>query len=253
MLDRIVTATRDRVADLRSRRAAVMERAELTADPPSFEDALTGSGLKVIAEIKRRSPSRGDLALTLDPVLAARTYQAGGAAALSVLTEPQFFAGHPDDLVAARDATYLPILRKDFVVESIQVWESRALGASAVLLIVAAITPKELASLLLDVERARLSALVEVHNPEEAQIALDSGARVIGVNNRDLASFEVSLQVAEQLAPLLTAAPVRVAESGIWTQADARRMTAAGYQAVLVGEALVKSPDPAQLIAELIS
>ena len=253
MLDRIVTATRDRVADLRSRRAAVMERAEMMADPPSFEDALIGPGLKVIAEIKRKSPSRGDLSLDLDPVEQALAYQRGGAAALSVLTEPQFFAGHPDDLVAARDATHLPILRKDFVLESIQVWEARALGASAVLLIVAAITQKELAGLLHDVERAGLTALVEVHDEEEVQIALETGARVIGVNNRNLHSFDVSLDIAEQLAPQLAGAVLKVAESGISTPAEAHRMAAAGYQAVLVGEALVKSADPARLIADMIS
>ena len=251
MLDRIVTATRDRVADLRLRRASVMERAELAADPPSFEAALSIPGLHVIAEIKRKSPSRGDLAVSLDPARQARAYQDGGAAALSVLTEPHFFAGDPDDLITAREASDLPILRKDFVFESIQIWESRAIGASAVLLIVAVITPKELQALLVDAERAGLAALVEVHNPEEARVALDVGARLIGVNNRDLSSFEVSLRTAEELAPLIAGASVKVAESGIWTAADARRMAAAGYQAVLVGEALVKSADPAVLIAEL--
>jgi indole-3-glycerol phosphate synthase len=253
MLDRIVTATRDRVADLRSRRAAVMERAEMVLDPPSFEEALSGPGLHVVAEIKRRSPSRGDLSMTLDPAEQALTYQRGGAAALSVLTEPQFFAGHPDDLVSARDATGLPILRKDFVVESIQVWESRALGASAVLLIVAALTPNELEGLLSDADRAGLAAVVEVHDATEVTTAFECGARIVGVNNRDLTTFEVSLRTAEDLAPLLEPALIRVAESGIATKSDARRMAAAGYEAILVGEALVISPDPAALIAELRS
>jgi indole-3-glycerol phosphate synthase len=241
------------VADLKARRAAVMERAEMAADPPSLEDALSGPGLKVIAEIKRKSPSRGDLAPGLDPGLQAKIYAEGGAAALSVLTEPQFFAGHPGDLIAAREATDLPILRKDFVVEPIQIWESRAIGASAVLLIVAAISHKELESLLVDTERAGLAALVEVHDPREARAAVEAGARIIGVNNRDLTNFEVSLRTAEELAPLIEEAPIRVAESGIWERADARRMAAAGYQAVLVGEALVKSADPSRLLAELVS
>ncbi|HEU4749446.1 MAG TPA: indole-3-glycerol phosphate synthase TrpC [Acidimicrobiia bacterium] len=253
MLDRIVTATKDRVADLRSRRAAVMERAESASDPPSFEAVLRGSGLKLIAEVKRRSPSRGELAPSLDPALQAAAYARGGAAAISVLTEPQFFAGHPDDLLAAREASGLPVLRKDFVVESIQVWESRAIGASAVLLIVAALTPNELVGLISDVERAGLAALVEVHDREEVRIALDAGARIIGVNNRDLSTFAVSLETAELLAPELAGPGLTVAESGIWTRADARRMAACGYNAILVGEALVTSADPAALITDLVS
>lgn len=253
MLDRIVTATRDRVADLRSRRAAVMERAESASDPPSFRAALLDPGMKLIAEVKRKSPSRGVLAPSLDPALQAAAYARGGAAALSVLTEPQFFAGHPDDLLAARDASGLPVLRKDFVVESIQVWESRAIGASAVLLIVAALTSNELAGLISDVDRAGLAALVEVHDREEARIALDAGARIIGVNNRDLSSFEVRLETAELLAPYLAGAELTVAESGISTRADARRMAAAGYNAILVGEALVTSADPAGVIIDLLS
>jgi indole-3-glycerol phosphate synthase len=253
MLDRIVTATRDRVADLRLRKAAVMERAELASDPPSFQEALSGPGLKVIAEVKRRSPSRGELAPSLDPALQAAAYARGGAAALSVLTEPQFFAGHSDDLGAARDASGLAVLRKDFVVESIQVWESRAIGASAVLLIAAVLTSKELGALLSDAERAGLAALVEVHDRQEARIALDVGARIIGVNNRDLSTFEVNLETAESVASELVEAQLTVAESGIWTREDARRMATAGYSAILVGEALVKSADPSALIAELLS
>lgn len=251
MLDRIVTATRDRVTDLRTRRASVMERAEFVADPPSFRAALEKPGLSVIAEIKRKSPSRGDLAIELDPAVQAALYQAGGAAALSVLTEPQFFAGNPADLIAARDVVDLPILRKDFVVEPIQIWESRAIGAAAVLLIVAAVTPKELQTLLNDAQRAGLDALVEVHDADEAKVALDCGAEIVGVNNRDLVTFDVNLKTAEQLAEVIAGVPVRVAESGISTRDDAQRMFACGYQAVLVGEALVMSPDPAALLREL--
>lgn len=251
MLDKILDATRERVADLRTRRAAVMEKAEASVSPPSFEEALTRPGLAVIAEIKRRSPSRGDLALDLDPVVQARRYADGGAAALSVLTEPVFFGGHPDDLVAARQTTGLPVLRKDFVIESIQVWEARAMGASAVLLIAAALTPNELAALIDDASRAGLDALVEVHTTDEAKLSIDLGARIVGVNNRDLSSFEVDLIVAEEIAPFLSEAAVMVAESGIHSGNDARRMQAAGYDAVLVGEALVRSSDPSVLIREL--
>jgi indole-3-glycerol phosphate synthase len=251
MLDRILDATRERVAELRTRRAAVMAKAEAADPAPSFEDALTGPRLAVIAEIKRRSPSRGDLAIDLDAVTQARLYADGGAAALSVLTEPVFFAGRPEDLVAARETTGLPILRKDFVLESIQVWEARAMGASAVLLIAAALTPNELAGLLDDAARAGLAALVEVHTVEEAKLSVDLGARIIGVNNRDLATFEVDLGTAEEIAPFLSDAAIKVAESGIHSRIEANRMRLAGYDALLVGEALIRSSDPAALIREL--
>lgn len=253
MLDRIVEATRSRVADLRTRWAAVMERAEASPPPPSFEEAITRSGLAVIAEIKRRSPSRGELAPHLNPTELAKQYASGGAAALSVLTEPEFFSGSADDLVAARKATGLPVLRKDFVVEPIQIWEARAIGASAVLLIVAALTPNELAAFLDDAGRAGVDALVEVHDPEEAHLAIDLGARLIGVNNRNLETFEVDLAIAEEVAPMLSGVTATVAESGIFTRDDAIRMRAAGYDAVLIGEALVASPDPAALIREMRS
>jgi len=253
MLDRIVEATRSRVADLRTRLASVMEKAEASPPPASFEMAITRSDLAVIAEIKRRSPSRGDLALELEPAGLAKLYASGGAAALSVLTEPEFFSGSAEDLVAARNATGLPVLRKDFVVEAIQIWEARAIGASAILLIVAVLTPNELAALLDDAGRAEVDALVEVHSVEEARMAVDLGARLIGVNNRDLSTFEVDLATAEELAPVLTGMAATVAESGVLTRADALRMRAAGYDAVLVGEALVRSPDPAALITEMRS
>ena len=251
MLDRILEATRERVADLRNRRAAVMEKAEAAASPPSFEAALKRPGLAVVAEIKRRSPSRGDLAMELDAIDQAGRYAAGGAAALSVLTEPVFFAGRPEDLAAARETTGLPILRKDFVIESIQVWEARAMGASAVLLIASALTPNELAALLDDAGRAGIDALVEVHTSDEAKLSLDLGARIVGVNNRDLATFVVDLATAEEIAPFLSEAAVTIAESGIRSRTEAMRMMAAGYDAVLVGEALVRSPDPARLIREM--
>ena len=252
VLDRILDATRERVVDLRARRAAVMARAEAMPTPPAFRDALSGlTRLGVIAEIKRRSPSRGRLAIDLDvPALATR-YAEGGAVALSVLTEPAFFDGDPSDLGAAQEASGLPVLRKDFILESLQVWEARAMGASAVLLIAAALTPNELVALLDDVEHAGLDSLVEVHNSEEARMALDLGARIVGVNNRDLGSFAVDLAVAEAVAAELELAPFSVAESGIFTAADASRMKNAGYDAVLVGEALVRSNDPAALIREL--
>ncbi|MGH8924419.1 MAG: indole-3-glycerol phosphate synthase TrpC [Acidimicrobiia bacterium] len=252
MLDRILEATRERVVDLRARRAAVMARAEGMPSPPSFRDALSKSSrLGVIAEIKRRSPSRGQLTTNLDVPSLAGSYAQGGAVAISVLTEPAFFDGDPTDLGAAQEASGLPVLRKDFILESLQVWEARAMGASAILLIAAALTPNDLVALLDDVEHAGLDALVEVHNSEEARMALDLGARIVGVNNRDLDSFEVDLSVAEAIAPELELAQLTVAESGIFTAADATRMKKAGYDAVLVGEALVRSSDVSRLIGEL--
>ena len=252
MLDRILEATRERVVDLRARYHTVMTRAETMPAPPPFAEALLADPkLAVVAEIKRRSPSRGRLVADLDVARLAHEYAAGGAAALSVLTEPAFFDGNPADVAAASDSAHLPILRKDFTLESIQVWEAKAMGASAVLLIGSALTPNEIVALLDVVERAGLEALVEVHDAEEARMAIDLGARLVGVNNRNLTTFDVKLEVAEDLASLLDAAPVKVAESGILGPPEARRMRDAGYDAVLVGEALVKSSHPASLIREL--
>ena len=229
-----------------------MARAEKMPRPPSFRAALAGSPtLGVIAEIKRRSPSRGRLAADLDVSALARRYAAGGAVAISVLTEPAFFDGDPSDLAAAQESSGLPVLRKDFILESLQVWEARGMGASAVLLIAAALTPNELVGLLDDVEHAGLDAVVEVHEVEEARLARDLGARIVGVNNRDLVSFEVDLSVAETIAAELELAPLTVAESGIFTAADALRMKNAGYDAILVGETLVTASDPRAALAEL--
>lgn len=231
---------------------AVRGRAETRFDPPSFRAALLRPGLGVIAEVKRRSPSRGAIDAHLDPVSGARSYADGGAVAISVLTEPDHFGGSNDDLTAVVAATGLPVLRKDFIVDPLQVWEARALGASGILLIVAALSPGELETLLAEAGRAGLDALVEVHTEEEVGVALATGAGIVGVNNRDLATFETDLMVAERLIPLLAGTEVRVGESGIRTVEDAGRMRAAGCDAVLVGEALVRSADPAQLIREFV-
>ncbi|MGH8875396.1 MAG: indole-3-glycerol phosphate synthase TrpC, partial [Acidimicrobiia bacterium] len=213
--------------------------------------ALAGPGLEVIAEVKRRSPSAGKLADRLDPATQAISYARGGAAAVSVLTEPRYFQGSAADLRAVREAVPLPVLRKDFTVDPVQVWEGRAMGADALLLIVAALTDGELAGLLAAAAEAGLAALVEVHTPDEARRAVAAGASLVGVNNRDLATFEVDLATAERIAPLLSGVAVRVAESGINTRSDAARMAAAGYHAVLVGEALIRAPDPGALVKEL--
>jgi indole-3-glycerol phosphate synthase len=253
MLDEILAATRRRLPDVVARSDQIREAAAARATPPSFTGALAGPGLSVIAEIKRRSPSRGDLAPDLDPVAQARAYATGGAAAISVLTEPEYFSGSGHDLEAIAAAVKRPVLRKDFIVDPVQVWEGAAWGASAILLIVAALGDTELARLIQVADEAGLSALVEVHTDDEARRATAVGAAVVGVNNRDLADFSVDLGTAERIAKLLDGAAVTVAESGIFDRADAARMSAAGFDAVLVGEALVRAPDPVSLVAELRS
>ncbi len=216
-----------------------------------FARALQGPGLDVIAEIKRRSPSRGELAPGLDPVGRAQAYERGGAAAVSVLTEPSHFSGSNDDLVAVRSGVQIPVIRKDFTLHPAQVWEARSIGADAILLIVAALDDDTLAVLHETGLEAGMDVLVEVHSAAEAERALRLDPQLVGVNNRDLATFEVELATSEALADLLADVPVTVGESGIFDTADARRMRDAGYDAVLVGEALVRSGDPASAIADL--
>jgi indole-3-glycerol phosphate synthase len=197
----------------------------------------------VIAEIKRRSPSRGDLAPGLDAAGVAAAYERGGAACVSVLTDVEFFGGSADDLRAAREATALPVLRKDFTVDARDVADARAMGADAVLLIVAALSDAELSEFLQLARTLGMAALVEVHDDDEARRALALGADVIGVNQRDLRTFEVDTARAERLARLLPDGVVRVAESGIRDRADVDRLRDAGYHAVLVGESLVTADD----------
>jgi indole-3-glycerol phosphate synthase len=250
MLDEILASTRRRLEDLRARADQVLESAAAAPAPASFASALGADGLSVIAEIKRRSPSRGEMAPALDPVTQARAYSSGGAAAISVLTEPEFFDGSSGDLMAVTEIG-LPVLRKDFILDPLQIHETAAMGASAVLLIVAALDDDQLGKLLEMARRAGLDALVEVHTAGEARRAIAAGASIVGVNNRDLDDFNVDLATAESLAPLLDGVELTVAESGIFTPADALRMREAGYDAVLVGEALVRAPDPSVLIREL--
>ncbi len=218
-----------------------------------FADALAAPGLSVIAEVKRRSPSRGVLAAGLDAVEQALIYEAAGATAISVLTEPVHFDGSLEDLAAVREAVSIPLLRKDFLLEPEQLWEARAAGADAALLIVAALDDEQLARMIAAAHDAGLDALVEAHNRVEAERALACGATLIGVNNRDLATFATTLTTAEALAPMVCLEGiVAVAESGIHRRDDAARMAAAGYQAILVGEALVVAEDPAAALAGLV-
>jgi indole-3-glycerol phosphate synthase len=230
----------------------LVEAAHAMAPARPFASALRDAeGLAVIAEVKRRSPSRGDLHPDLDPATLAQAYAAGGASALSVLTDREFFAGSPEDLAAARVATDLPVLRKDFTVSARDVCDARLMGADAVLLIAAGLTQDELARLHTLAGDLGLDALVEVHDEDELGVALDAGATLIGVNQRDLVTFEVDYDRAVRVAAVMPASVVRVAESGVRGMTDARDLAAAGYDAVLVGEALVTSPDPARLIRDL--
>ncbi|MBU1226129.1 MAG: indole-3-glycerol phosphate synthase TrpC [Actinobacteria bacterium] len=251
MLDGIVASVRARLAPVVAAIDDLRDAALATPAPRDFEAALRVPGLSVIAEIKRRSPSRGVIDAGLIPAQRAAAYQKGGAAAVSVLTEPDHFSGSLTDLAAVRKAVGVPVLRKDFLLHPAQVWESRASGADAVLLIVAILDDRRLADLLATAERAGLAALVEVHDEAEAERARNAGARIIGVNNRDLATFTVDPATAERVRPLLEGGVVAVAESGVSDPAGAARMADAGYDAILVGEAAVRSGDPAGFVASL--
>ncbi|HXE72570.1 MAG TPA: indole-3-glycerol phosphate synthase TrpC [Candidatus Nitrosotenuis sp.] len=231
-------------------RLDVLRTQALSAPPPrDFLAALRGPRLRVIAEIKRASPSRGPLCADLDPAERARAYEQGGAAALSVLTEPHYFQGSLDDLRRARAACSLPVLRKDFLLEPWEIYESRAAGADAILLIAAALAPEGLGEMLELARNLGMEALVEVHDEEELRAVLPKGPRIIGINNRDLATFQVDLETTRRLAPGIPPGVVRVSESGISSAQDVERLGA--VDAVLVGEALVGARDPRPLLTRL--
>lgn len=223
--------------------------------PPArgFREALASrSRLGVIAEIKRRSPSKGDLNVGLDPVVWASAYERGGAACLSVLTDQESFGGSAGDLHAARAACSLPVLRKDFTVSAHDVADARLMGADCVLLIAAGLERDELVRLRRLAADIGLDVLVEIHDEAELDVALAADAQMIGVNQRDLVTFEVDHGRAERMAGLVPPGVVRIAESGVRGSDDARRLAAAGYDAVLVGEALVTDEDPAAAIRSII-
>jgi indole-3-glycerol phosphate synthase len=215
--------------------------------------ALTdGSGVKVIAEFKRRSPSKGPIKADAEPSAIAYEYERGGAAAISVLTEPDYFDGSLEDLAEVRKTTALPILRKDFIVDEFQIYESAAAEADALLLIVAALSDSELNKLRqITEDELGMDALVEVHTSEEMERAIDCGATLIGVNNRKLATFEVSLDTSIELAARIPSDKVLISESGIGKADDINRLRNAGYRGVLIGETLMRTGDPAAIIAEL--
>ncbi|MGQ0824336.1 MAG: indole-3-glycerol phosphate synthase TrpC [Actinomycetota bacterium] len=255
VLAEILATKRDEVTMLhRPQTRDLLRRVAFDAPPTrDFSSALRrGDGrLAVIAELKRRSPSKGGLAPDLDPGPVAKAYASGGAAALSVLTDGPYFGGAIADLQLAREATDLPVLRKDFTIDEIQVYETRAIGADALLLIVAALGDDILLADLhaLAVELA-LAVVVEAHDAEEIDRALGAGAAIVGVNSRDLSTFAEDLGVGEALATRVPADVVAIAESAVRSPEDARRMANAGFDAVLVGEALVVADDPAGLVRQ---
>ncbi|MBV9039537.1 MAG: indole-3-glycerol phosphate synthase TrpC [Acidimicrobiia bacterium] len=251
VLDRIVAAHRAAAAQ-DTRTLDELERAALAGRPVRpFRAALAAPGIGVIAEVKRRSPSKGDLAPDLVPAVLAKAYADGGGDCLSVLTDVAFFGGSVEDLAEASAACDLPVLRKDFTVAEADVYDARAMGADAVLLIVSALSQAELSAFRQLANDLDMAALIEVHDEDELQRALDVDAKLVGVNQRDLRTFEVERDRAERLAEAMPPGVVKVAESGIREAADVTRLAACGYDAILVGETLVTSPDPAAAVRML--
>jgi indole-3-glycerol phosphate synthase len=256
LLEAIVAATRTRVdaAIEREPRAAMERRAAArTPDAAQFAARLSRrDAINIIAECKRRSPSRGVLRAGYDPVAIAIGYEKAGAAAISVLTEPGFFDGALDHLQAVRAAVQTPLLRKDFIVHEYQLLEARAAGADAVLLIVAALDDRQLAALSKAAADLGLAALVEVHDVEECRRATAAGARIIGVNNRNLRTLQVDLNASHEVAAVIPEGAIGVSESGLKTSADLQAMKALGYQAFLMGERFMVDADPGAALSGLI-
>ena len=255
ILDQIVTRTRLKVAERQMRLPLekILAQSQTRRPRRPFGAALAAEGgPQVIAEFKRRSPSRGVIREDLQVVHVAHAYQQGGAAALSVLTEPEWFGGSIEDLRQARAATRVPVLRKDFIVDAYQIWESWQAEADAILLIVAALSDNQLARLMQTATQANLEALVEVHDEDELTRALAVGASIVGVNNRDLRTLHVDLATSLKLAPRIPDGVVSVAESGIRSAEDVRRLSDAGFDAFLIGEQLMSAPNPGQALSELI-
>ena len=254
VLDRILEARRRRIEEAKARAplAHVQKLAEAQPNRRDFAAAISGATLRVIAELKQASPSRGILRQDYQPKEIASSYEAAGAAALSVLTEPDYFRGKLEDLAGARDAVGLPVLRKDFIIDEYQVYESAAADADAILLVVAALADNDLKSLIELAGRLKLATLVEVHTQEELQRALDTGAQIIGVNNRDLKTLGVDIETSFRLRSRIPSSCLAVSESGIKTPADMKRLSEAGYDAVLIGERFMTQTHPGKELAEML-
>ena len=254
ILARIVARKREELAAPRTPLQTLEKRADLVlSGRRDFRAELRRRQPAIIAEMKKASPSRGVLSNSFDPAGLAREYALGGAAALSVLTDQSFFQGSLEDLRAAREAAALPVLRKDFTVDEYHVVEAAAHGADAILLIAAILETEQMRALRELAARYRMAALVEVHTEAELERALAAGADLIGVNNRDLKTFEVAIETSVRLAPRIPSGVVKVAESGIHSAADIRRLRDAGFDAFLVGEHLMQSAKPAEALRALMS
>jgi indole-3-glycerol phosphate synthase len=254
ILDEILAKTRQTVGESRARLplAQLEAQARRAPSPRDFWAALHRSPIACIAEVKRRSPSAGWIREGADPVAIAKAYEGAGAAALSVLTDEPFFGGALEDLRRARAAVGVPVLRKDFIVDRYQIVEARAAGADAILLIVSALTDAELTSFSAEAACWGLDVLVEAHDEAEVHRALASSARIIGINHRDLRTFQVDTTLAARMRPAIPRSRVVVAESGIKTPADVAKLRAAGIDAILVGETFMRAPDPGRALEELL-
>jgi indole-3-glycerol phosphate synthase len=256
LLEAIVAATRTRVESAKQREPhASLERRAMSKAPQGriFAERLSRAGsINVIAECKRRSPSRGVLRAAYDPVTIAKGYEQAGAAAISILTEPGFFDGSLEHLEAVREVVRIPLLRKDFIVDEYQLLEARAAGADAILLIVSALSDGDLAALSKAAGDLGLAALVEVHGVDECHRAAAAGASIIGVNNRNLRTLDVDLNASREIAKVLPKSAIGISESGLKTPADLQAMKSLGYHAFLMGERFMIEPDPGAALAGLI-
>jgi indole-3-glycerol phosphate synthase len=252
-LSGILETTRATIPALRKRKAEIEAKAGQSPLPPTFLGNRDSSRLALIAEVKRRSPSSGEIAPSLDPVSHAQAYTRAGATAISVLTDGPYFGGSLEDLQAVARSISVPVLRKDFIVDELQIAEARGAGASAILLIVRALPPERLAELAGAARDWGLEALVEVHDAQELDVALENGARIVGVNSRNLDTFAVDTRAAWTLFRRIPPDILAVAESGMTSEEDARRAAESGADAVLVGTALSAARDPSALAAQLAS
>jgi indole-3-glycerol phosphate synthase len=255
ILDEIVAYKRTFLAQQMARIPfeKMAELADESPDPPSFFEGLAdGDDIAVISEVKKASPSKGLIRADFDPVGIAEIYEANGASALSVLTDEKFFQGSIDFLAQISNAVQLPILRKDFTIDPYQIYEARAMGAAAVLLIVSILTPEDLDSYLALSQELGLDALVEVHTEEELVLALDAGAEIVGINNRNLKTFETTLETTFSFIDRMPDEILKVSESGIYTREDVVKLRDAGADAVLVGESLMREADIGAKLRELV-
>jgi indole-3-glycerol phosphate synthase len=250
-LSGILETTRATIPALRKRKAEIEEQARRTPLPPGFLGSRDLARLALIAEVKRRSPSSGEIAPSLDPVSHAEAYARAGASAISVLTDGPYFGGSLEDLHAVAQGVSVPVLRKDFILDELQIAEARGAGASAILLIVRALSAGRLAELAGAAREWGLEALVEVHDARELDVALENGARIVGVNSRNLDTFAVDTRAAWTLFRRIPPDILAVAESGMTSEEDARRAAESGADAVLIGTALSAAPDPFHLAARL--